>query len=102
MGLWHLVSVFRVRTDFPCHGCNSKYDKTHNGSIRFPIVRLRIPAPGWRPDMLGITKYHDQPMLEIGYCEGEMVYVRNFASSTHIGDEASRGGLTTRDRKALR
>jgi hypothetical protein len=63
--LWHLVSVFPLCTEFPCASCNPKYDKTHHGSVCFPISRLCIPATGWRPDVLGIANCIDQPRATI-------------------------------------
>lgn len=81
--LRHLVSVFPLRTNFPCKSCDPKYNKTHHCSVRFPVVRLRIPATGRRPDVLRIADYIDQSCFG-QRSTGHGAAIRNFATSTHL------------------
>ena len=55
MWFWHFVTVLPLGADPPEDRCDSKDNKTHDRSVGLPIMRLRVPATGRRPDMFGIS-----------------------------------------------
>ena len=46
-GLGHLVSVFSLGAQVPCQRGDTDDDSHEDGSVRFPVSGLRVPATGW-------------------------------------------------------
>ena len=54
--VWHSIANLPFGAEFPHRAGESDDDKAHDGGVGFPVVRLAIPASGWRPDMLRVPE----------------------------------------------
>ena len=83
--LVHKLLPFRAEP--PRHGHNAEQDRTGDERVRPPVRRLRVPATGRRPDVLGVPfSIASVRARGVSICgkESSLVHLRDFASSAAL------------------
>lgn len=90
--LWLRLACPRLTlgAELPSGGRDADHDDAHNQRVKPPVGRLRVPAAGWRPDVLGVSVTSESsgqrqfPSFQISVHVGKNISVRYLLAASAL------------------